>query len=287
MPKPPDLPDFDKLNFITAYMSNMCVPPFFVFCEFAKEPAQDLLLVLFGIDMQDIVKEWLRPERGRYREPKRHGRKRPKQYPSLDINEYIASNPRAAAVEYPGLKLPGAKAIFYVGDQWDKVAITGAVLEGVTDIGFQGLLGVIRTDPSNCPTLPICQRHRTTNVDIPGIIPPDQVISFPILDASQFFQAAGPFSYTTFNSKWTMGWSGTVKPYSTDGCEGWAPIIWSQTRGKVGTGNHFTVPKDEVFHCEVSAELEPGEFAWPARETTRGSVTLLDGNVFCFGGGLW
>ena len=287
MPRPPDIPDLAKVNFITAYMFQLCVPDFYAMVEFAKKPAGKLAMIVIGLDAEDMVKEWLRPGRGRQRKPARHGRKWPRIKFSWDLNDMVATQPRAMADSYPGIQLPGTRALFYLGDQFDRVAITAAVVEGVTDVGFQSLLGVIQSNPNNCPTLPYINRFAEFPVTIVGIEPWDTPVEADTLEGANLFTIGTPFRYRCDVSDWYLGWSAKVVALSAGGTNDWRPGIWSNERGLIAQGSAANLSQGGEQWVEVGADLAKGESAWPCRTNVSGTVELHGVRVFGFGGGLW
>jgi hypothetical protein len=287
MPKPPPISQLEELNFVTGYFLQGCQPDFWLFCEFAKEPAGDLFLVLFSLDIQDIIKEWLRPVRHRFRDPARHGRKRTRSRLSLDPNEYLSTRLRAKADLYPGLKLPGAKALFLISDVTDFINISAAVIEGVSDIAFAGVLGVLQHDPSNCPSMIWCRRHSTGETDDLGVIPVNVPIVMHVFDGANNFQIDGPYAYTSFSGDWRMTFSGTIRVPNGGKAVNWRPAIYSEDRGVVETGSPFTLQPGETGHFTVEAGLSAGEIAFPTRVADSVFAKLENMQVFCYQGGLF
>lgn len=150
MPRPPDIDDFAKVNFIVNYLLMGCSPPFFLFCEFAREPTEELALLFMLPDFTDIGQAIFDPKKGRRRKPARHGRKKPRRRGFPDPSDLIGQ--RARGVLNPGNALnfgPVNKA-FRIWNAYEGIAIAAAVLDGVTSIGYEGLLGVLTIDPTHC-----------------------------------------------------------------------------------------------------------------------------------------
>lgn len=287
MPRPPSPDIVDQVKFITNYWWQGCEAPFSLIVEFSQEPVGDLFVLLLGLDMQDIVKAWLRPGRERMRKPARHGRKRPRAGFSLDPNEYLGSRPRAKADIYPGLDLPGARALFKITDVADRVNMTAAVVEGIGDVGFQTLWGIISLNPDYCPNMPFVNRMRDNDLSVPGVVSPSTSLPANILNNAQHYISTGPDAFLTYKAPTTFGWSGSFTPYSIGGCIGWEPTVRSTTRGIIGRGGLYTVAQHETAHFVVSAEVEVGEIVYCARSVVSGSVDIHQMSVFGFGSPTW
>jgi hypothetical protein len=287
MPRPPRVEILDQMKFITGYWWQGCETPFNLIVEFSRAPTGRLLALVLGLDANDIIKEWLRPARGRKRTPRRHGRKRPLSGFSFDLNDYIAGKPRAAADGYPGLDLPGSRALFKITDVADRVNMTAAIVEGVSDVGFETLWGIINLNPDFCPTMPFVNRSRNDPLSVPGVVSPGAPLPAPILLNAQHYVSTGPNAYRTFVQDTNFGWSGIIKPYSIGGCVNWTPTVRSTTRGVIGQGSSFTLDQDELGHFTCNATVQAGEIVFPARTTDFGSVEVLEMSVYGFGGPTW
>lgn len=286
-PRVPDIPDFAKLNFVTGYVLQMCQPPFWALVEFAKEPTKDLMLILLGLDTKDIVTGWLRPERQRRRNAGRHGRKRPRLSFGMDPNEYLGGNARAKYKGWPGLDLPGARALFMLDGVLERIAITAAVVEGVTNIGYESLLGVLTMHPEHCPGMNFVTRHHDTTQQITGATAANRSLFLNTLDASQGFNSTnqGLFNHSTM--PWYLGGSARIEMTSA----GSAPIgltVWSQDRGELAVSPRQTLAQGQAGYFSVGADIEPGEWAWLGRWNEEGgSVQVSQAAALGFAGGLW
>lgn len=286
MPTPPDVDDLDKINFITAYFWQGCAPPFWLFVEFAKEPAQDLLCILFLFDWQDILKDWLRPGTPRRRTPRRHGRKKRRRLPDLDPNEYVGSKARRSVGEFPGLDLPGARAVFYVSDVADRVAISAAVLEGVTDIGYEGLLGILSFDPNNCPGFAYVTASDPNSQDIVGVAPQTLPLTFEQIDNKQNFEGPSPVAVTTFVGDFTLAAHATITALSAGGAGAVGLTIRDENENIVAEGSTADLIQGESIDLTVSADCTAGEFYHVCRTCSHGSLRFTHKGLLGFSGGL-
>lgn len=284
MPRAPQFDPLDEISFITNYFIQGCELPFNLFVQFSKEPAGDLLAMIISLDWEDILKDWLRPSGGRKRTPRRHGRKRPRGRISLDPNDYFGSKPRSIMAEYPGIKLPGARALFRITDKVDALNWNAAIIDGVTDIGFETLWGIISAHPELCPQMAYVNAHSEITQPMVGVAPPDLPISLGIKDNGQNFQGPLPFVMTTFAGPWTLAASANFTALSAGGMVNGALTIRSQSRGILGISNHATIGQGEDITLTASAEFEPGEWGFLARSVTSGSIDIRHATAFGFSG---
>ena len=149
----PPIPGFiDRVNFVTSYFWQGCEAPFRLFVTLAGPPAGRAIALLIGLDMDDIVKTFFRPAGLRSH---RHGRKgqRGRRFPPdlPDVNEEIGKR-------IPGYEIfrgrpfgSATRIVFEVSDVFDRVAWNLAIIDVVSDTIYQGLLGIIALDNTNCP----------------------------------------------------------------------------------------------------------------------------------------
>lgn len=284
MPKPPRGDDLDNVSFIVNYFVQGCVPPYTLFAEFSHAPQKDLWLLLLSPDLEDIAKAWIRPGAERKRKPARHGRKHRMRGISLDPNDLMGGKARAAAHGYPGIKLPGAKALFRLSDHLDRLNFTAAIVEGVTDVGFETLWGILSAHPEHCPNMAFLNRSSRFRESHPGILPITDPFFLDRLDSAQLFTTASPSVFSSFAGDWTLTYETTIEPYSIGGCQNWRLLVRTDQRGTIATGNAYTLGRGEQGRPNISAEVKQGEFAYVSRSSQGGSVYLDFQKLFCFGG---
>lgn len=284
MPRPPRIDELDKVSFIVNYFAQGCEPPYKLFVEFSKAPLGDLFILLGGIDWQDILKSWLRPGGGRYRDPARHGKKKAGGRASFDINEYFGSRARARYGPYPGIKLPGAKAVFTVTDQLDRINFSAAVLEGLTDVGYDTLWGILSFHPEHCPGMGFVNAHNDEEQQILGVAPLNHPIFTPIVDSVQGFHVSTADAVTSLNGDFTLCFDADFYAWSSGGGIGIAASIWSDQRGHIASGNHADLDPGGRIHLSVSAEGKAGEWLWAARDNVSGSLEITNATIFGFQG---
>jgi hypothetical protein len=161
MPMGPPIPDFiDRVNFIVRYFWDGCEAPFRLFVEFAGPPAGQAVALLIGLSWDDIAKGFFRPAGLR---SKRHGRKGYKGgkrgWELPDPNDEIARRIPGQR-EFAGR--PWGSPTFWafeISDVADRVAFNLAIVDVVSDVTYQALLGIIEADQSNCPWMARGKSH--------------------------------------------------------------------------------------------------------------------------------
>ena len=258
----PPIPGFlDRLNFITAFFWQGCEAPFTLFCQFAKEPAGQAVAMIIGLDAGDIVKEFFRPAGLRSH---RHGRKGPrgkKGPPELpDPNEEI------------GKRIPGREAIagrkwgsptfyaFEFSDQLDRVAFNVAIIDVVTDTVYEGLLGILSVDPSNCPWVARGMSHNVNHPLLTGSNKWDALL-LPIIDYEHGLTMTSYSANTTGSGSYLVTLEATILyPWGT-----WADVAIGIRDGFAGENltesgsvrlEHGDVTTLSVA-CSVTGSIQP------------------------------
>ena len=287
MPRPPSVDSWPEMKFIARYFLQGCAVPYSLIAEFSKEPAGDLFLLLFSFDLEDIVKDWLRPGGGRARDPGRHGKKNRRKGFSFDPNHYVGARARAKAGPYPGIKLPGARAIFAIDDVAQGVAITAAIVEGLTDIGFETLWGILSFNPNQCPGLPYVMRSQTGQGSMPGVAPNTAPLVANVLNAAQLFPGDGPFAYTTYQGNFTIASKATLQGLVGFQTQNLCLTVNSLQRGIIAESYAADLDGNESVDLAVEAEAEPGEFVAITRDCDFGTITYRNLTVLGFAEKKW
>lgn len=285
MPQPPRIDILDKVHFITSYFWQGCDAPFSLLVEFSQEPRKDLWLMLFSIDLGDILKSWLRPGGARSRKSARHGKKHPFRNATLDINELMGGRARAAYGPYPGLALPGAKALFRITDQIDRINWTAAVVEGVTDVGFETLWGMISAHPELCPQMIWVDAGRVEEQVIPGIFAPST--PFGLID---YYSGNGvfgpdPFAFVSNQAELHVAFDGTVRGRSGGGVFDFRFTLRSLESGILAESSTVDLDFDESIHLTLSGTLPKGEIGSICRSVTSGSIGATDLRLLAYSKG--
>lgn len=139
-----------------------------MYAEAAVPASKRIFMVFTGLSVQDMVKEFFRPQGLR---SSRHGRKgnkaRTRGGGIPDPNERVAKNLRSALdVQPPKYRLPNA-ALYVASDVADRLAWTVALLEMSEDLIYSTLLGVLEGDPKFCPNLG--RLHRAAGFSVEGV----------------------------------------------------------------------------------------------------------------------
>lgn len=150
MPRPPDIDDFAKINFVTNALMAGCNAPAHLFFECAREPLGRLAMLFLLPDLMDIGQAIFDPKGGRRRKPGRHGRKSGRGPGFPDVSDMVGQRARGVLNPHNALSFGPVNKAFRIFNAYEGFAITVALLEGVTEVGYGGLLGVLTLDPNQC-----------------------------------------------------------------------------------------------------------------------------------------
>ena len=280
---------FDKINFVTSVLLLGCVPPFSALFKFAKEPTGDLIMYMITPDLQDLVKEWLRPGRPRYRKPARHGKKRL----GVDVltDPWGTVNSNAAAKHgggYPGLKLPGAKALFKMTDMVDRVNNSAFILESVTEIGFRSMLGAIDFNNDDCAGVGYVHREFRDWGIGGGAGGRDNPLQYNVLLGANRFQQTGPGAFRYLFGPWRLSGSAQVTPQTSAGLKNFSLQVKDALTLEVyGQSGNVTLEQGENAYLSVSGEIPMGRSAFIGVDYDSGFFAYGDGEALAWGDPLW
>lgn len=281
MPRPPDLDALGKLNFVTNYFLAGCTPPVFLFCEFAQEPAKDMLMMFLLPDLTDIGQAIFDPQHGRRRKPGRHGRKKRRIGGFPDPSDLIGQRARGVVNPHNALKFGPVNWAFRIWNRFEAVAFTCAIIEGLADTAFQGILGVLETDPYMCTEFARLVRSDTVPELAGGAGPPVWPIRVSKLEhASGFFTTE--YTCQAFDGPYTVHFTCTLR---YDGFDGVART--SVALATVGGGGRVTSQVANLAHGEtitltVSKSFEAGQRCEWGIGTRFLFVTCLSREVVAF-----
>lgn len=211
MPRPPAPNTFTQINFVVNYALMGCAPPFFLFIELAREPIKDLFLLFFLPDLEDIAQEIFQPSKGRRRNPARHGRKKGRGRGFPDPSVMIGQRARAFLNPFDAIKYSPVKYVFPILNAIEAVNFTAAVGEGLGDVFYEGILGVLRLNPENCEDFDLIERKSEFQPAQGGAGPPIDTFPLPQLVVNRgFFDS--PFSTGRIGGPYTANISATVRP---------------------------------------------------------------------------
>lgn len=282
MPKPPRIDALDQMRFITQYFWQGCDAPFSVVVEFSQQPAGDVFLLLFSLDLDDILKSWLRPGNPRHANERRHGRKRPKGGNIFDVNEMLGGRARAEFGPYPGIDLPGSRALFRITDHIDRVNWTAAIIEAGPEWAFGTLWGIISSHPEVCPGLGWVDAGYFAPQPILGSVPLTSPFAFDHIYSKQFFEGPTPFVFTSFRKDFQVAATATITALTDVGCIAVQLLVRDDTDTTRGESQHVTLARGESATVTVSGKVSAGNFAYISRQNEFGSIDVSRLRVFAF-----
>jgi hypothetical protein len=147
------IPDYDALvdaRFIMNYLRAGCSPPVDLLLQLSGPPAADLALLLFGLDATDFAQAIFDPKAERSNKKERRGHKRRLRPGLPDMNETAGVKARAALNPNNALNFGPTHMAFRIWNRYEAVAITAAIVEGLSTTGFNWLWGTMRLDPTHC-----------------------------------------------------------------------------------------------------------------------------------------
>jgi hypothetical protein len=154
MPRPPDLNFIQGTSFVTNYFLLGCEAPSWAVIELNTEAQRDLAALFLVPDLSDIVQEVFDPRNERRRRPNRRGRKRPRGRWSFDPSTLIGRAIRGQLGPQDALQLGRYTWAFRLLDIYEGITFTIAVVDGVADVIFEQLWGILTMDPSKCVNMP-------------------------------------------------------------------------------------------------------------------------------------
>lgn len=281
MPRPPGYDPLNELKFITNYLLAGCEPPYDLFVEFSQAPAKDLAMLILLPDLVDLGQAVFEPSKGRRRRPARHGRKRPHIPGIPDTSDILGQKVRGWVNPHDALNFGATRAAFRIWNAYEGVAFSAAILDGLVDIGYETLWGVLSVDPDHCTNFPRLSRQRNTGFLVGGAGPPIWPVPLDILDfATGFFGAntgAVQFEGTaSVTLSLTLMNAGTL-----DNVRGQAAL------GVIGGGvraesREVYLGPGEIADVEVNAEFDAGEnFEWGVSSRTNNPV-VIRGSVLAY-----
>lgn len=258
MPRPPNPNSFTQINFVVNYALLGCTPPFWVFIECAKEPAKDLFLLLILPDPIDIGQAIFEPEKGRKRKPARHGRKKGRGVKFPDTSDMIGQ--RARGVLNPGdaIKYSPVRRLFPIINAVEAVGITTAVLEGLSQVGYDGVLGAFKLDPSDCLDLDFVQRESDFQKAQGGAGPPIDAFPLPQLIKNVGF-VQSQLSVLNTDKPYTANISVTLRPNTFTPEDKVSVALGTDVFTKRAQSSVVTFNGQETKTIDVSADFEAGE----------------------------
>lgn len=187
MPRPPKHDGADELKFVTNYFLAGCSPPFQLVVDFSNEPNKDLLLLILAPDLDDIAQTILDPRKGRKRKPARHGKKRTKGPGIPDTSELIGAKARGVINPHNALNFKPLRRLFAIWNVYEGINFTAALIDGITDVGYETLWGILDVQTTHCYEFGRLARHSDVDQFSGGVGPVPQPVSAEIVDFSSQF----------------------------------------------------------------------------------------------------
>lgn len=187
MPKPPRIDPWDKVKFITNYFLTGCEPPQELVVDLSEEPKKDVLLLILSPDLFDISQAIVEPKKGRRRKPARHGRKRRRKIGIPDTSELIGQKARGFINPNNAFNFSATRLVFPLWNIWEGATFTAALLEGIVDIHYETLWGIMQVNNEECRDMPRLVRRKDEPQFAGGVGPIPLPIAAPITEFSLGF----------------------------------------------------------------------------------------------------
>lgn len=286
MPRPVGNNFFDQVNFVTNYLLAGCGPEQDLIVELNTDAALNLFCILVTPDIQDIVQGFFSPKQGRNTKPNRHGRKRKGGIRFPDISDEIGKGLGGGRPAHLMNKIPGGRYILPGINFVEGIAITALIVEGVGDIVFDNLLGILELNPDHCKQFPRASRTMTTTPIMGGpILEPDGFNCDKVDFASGFQTTQQGARHSSVD--WAISGAALITgEVSGFPASGW-PIIYG-LNGKVWHQEpKRTVKKGEFISITGSAAIPAGEWAFWGWLSEQNYLTALSANWRAWGKSGW
>lgn len=280
----PHIDGIDKFNFVVNYFMQGCTPPFWLFIETAQEPAFDLLLLLLEPDMQDIVQAMFEPGGSRKRRSGRHGRKSGRKIGFPDTSDIVGAQIRARVNPHDALRFGPVKFLFKMNNVYEGVAFSAAVLDGVIDVGFEGILGVMTLRPDLCPGFGFFQSTNPGGDSILAIVQPWCPINLWKDETQQGFQK--PTGYNVLNTEgdYTVAFHCIASAYPGDRVDNMTIALLDGDGNVRAIDGPWDIPLDGSRQFDLTAEFQKGEMCVWVGRSTYGNAFLYSLDAFGFEG---
>ncbi len=149
MPKPNTRPAiFPQLKFVTNYLLAGCGPERDLIFELNTDAAVGLLVLFVVPTADDIVQAFFDPRKGRTSTPRRHGRKRPLPQGIPRVGYLVGDVWEVDSIGKGLQKLPGGRWLLPGINIYEGIALSAAVLEGVSDLAYDNFAGLLDLNPN-------------------------------------------------------------------------------------------------------------------------------------------
>lgn len=286
MPRIPNPNEFSQINFITNYFLMGCSPPTAAFFEFAKEPAKDLAFLLLAPDLQDIGQEAIDPRKGRRRNPGRHGRKSRRFRGLPDTSALIGQRLNRSANIGAAIRLTPLRWILPLYNIYEGVAFSVAVLEGVTDIFYTGILGVVTIDDNECNDLDRFRRESDRVITAGGATPPIDSIRVDRLVNNKGFMQTNR-TCMNVSDKYIVTFAVTLQAINPQDDYEVSVALGPSAFDRRYQSRVRATPDDRIITLDVAGEFEAGEQCIWGLGKKKGFFRILAANVLGYSVADW
>lgn len=267
--RPPIVDTITKMRVILTGIVQRCEPPYVAYFEANRELPWQFLKMFAVIDLDDVAKDMIRPPGLR---SQRHGRKGKRfidEIPGLpDPSEKIGK--RLHAQELVDI-LPagiGRTGLFVISDLVDNLEFTPVLVDMVTDIGFDPIMGMVAADPNACPFFGRFL-GQTFGAVTGGAGPPWKAFGYQVFRYAHIVHSNSGFSYTIPDGRYVNTFAARIRGLygSTDvqlrmlDAEGGLHVIAESYVGHV-------TPDDTVTLMVTETTDGPAQIRWEVRTET-------------------
>ena len=281
MPSPsntpfPDLEAFTDINFIVNYFLQGCEAPFWLFVEFAAPAADDTLHLILVPQIEDIVQAVLDPSGHKSKRPARKGRKRNPLVGLTNVDDLIGGKIRGAINPINGLNVSPFKWLFRGINIVEGVNFANAIVQNLTDVGFEGIWGIINLNPRGCSKLAYIFRDCPTGIEVIGAAAPHFPLNVcRLVNVKDFFSPSGNAA-STQKGEWEFFGKGTVEALTLQGIQGLVIEVYSLERGVLASKPIADLPQGGKQDFVISADCLPGETVSLARSIEFGNIRVTN-----------
>lgn len=286
MPKPPDIPDTEGFKFVTNYLLSGCTPPVDLIVEFSQEPAGDLLALFYEFSAWDIVQAMFEPKNQRRRRPARHGRKRRPSLGIPDPNDVVGSRLRNGYVVEAFEKLPGYRIAYRLNNAWEGINFAAAFIEGIEDLGYETLWGILDVYPEHCQEFPRLFKHNPNTVTYGGVFPDPGALRIDVVDENNgFFEA--PFGTRHEGGAYAIALSALLNHDSQPEGSGGRLCIFDVHENILGQSQRVHIEEGEFRHLSVSCVVPDNRDVFWGWCDFYGFTRFIDLQIVCYGKSGW
>lgn len=298
MPRPRARPHIhEQLKFVTNYMLAGCGPEPDLIFEMNTDALLGLMVLFVGISPEDIVQGFFDPRHKRARSPGRHGRKSRRGIGFPDISDEIGRRVSVPEIGQGLKKLPGGRWVLPGINILEGIAISAAVIEGITDVGYDNLAGLLDLNPNYCREFPRFRREVCYGEECPseGYNGPQIVggaggANDPIV----FRKRLGNTGFITetivqknLTERWAMSAEVIVQAHTPNQRTQGRIAIETDKRGFIAERPMLDMADGETQSVTIDALIEPDEFASVRWRGVNGFGLILNGQLLGYGQKDW